>query len=453
MMKSGQMIEISWGNMNKEWYINKGYTFTKIRNKFSVKAEDLMPKSNQKIVVICDYCNEETVKSFCDYTTSKQAVIKKDACKNCKVLKSNEVIKLTHGVNHPSEIKGVKDKIINNQKLSLDEIRDYFSDKGCTLISTEYLNAKQTIEYVCNKHHENIQTVRFDNFKYGKRYSCKYCKNEENKRKLIEKYSKQLSDTNVIAIDAVRKDNKNYALIKCIKHDNERLIDAGNIKNQLYSCRQCSAEVNGKNKRHSLEYVENLFKDKNLTIHNVEDYESNITDLMFTCNTHQDLSIQITNLANTKTAMPCKKCAYELISGENHYYWKGGVSPLHNYMRDKISEWKRDSLRAFNYECAITSSKKELVVHHIYNYSDILIETLNELNLDVRESISLYSDKELKDIENLLIHKHYDYGLGIPLTSKVHDLFHKLYGKTKNTYEQIEEFKNNYIKGEFRDVL
>lgn len=95
----------------------------------------------------------------------------------------------------------------------------------------------------------------------------------------------------------------------------------------------------------------------------------------------------------------------------------------------------------------ISESKDNLIVHHVKNYSDILDETLYDLGLTIKSSISDYSKEELLSIENLLIEKHYEYGLGIVMTKEIHSLFHKTYGFKNNNLNQILEFKENYKNG------
>ena len=47
---------------------------------------------------------------------------------------------------------------------------------------------------------------------------------------------------------------------------------------------------------------------------------------------------------------------------------------------------------------------------------------------------------------------HFKYGLGIPLSRKLHKLFHKIYGVKNNTEEQFKEFVENYNNGDFENI-
>ena len=48
----------TWNSNNKNYYIEKGYFFTKMYDEFDVKIEDLNPNSNKKIKVSCDVCGK-----------------------------------------------------------------------------------------------------------------------------------------------------------------------------------------------------------------------------------------------------------------------------------------------------------------------------------------------------------------------------------------------------------
>lgn len=101
--------------------------------------------------------------------------------------------------------------------------------------------------------------------------------------------------------------------------------------------------------------------------------------------------------------------------GKNHPMWKGGITPIHNKIRNSI-EMKLFTQAVFardGYICQKTGIKSnKLTAHHILNFS---------------------SHPELRfAIDN-----------GITLSLESHKEFHKKYGKTNNTLEQLEEFLKN----------
>jgi hypothetical protein len=61
---------------------------------------------------------------------------------------------------------------INKQKLSYNELKDYFEEQGCVLLSTTYENAYTHLDYQCVC--GNITKTLWPNFKKGKR--CQKCK-------------------------------------------------------------------------------------------------------------------------------------------------------------------------------------------------------------------------------------------------------------------------------------
>lgn len=141
--------------------------------------------------------------------------------------------------------------------------------------------------------------------------------------------------------------------------------------------------------------------------------------------------------------------------GSNSVNWKGGLTPLHPYFRSILYEWKMDSLKDYDYKCAFTGENNgDLQIHHANeNFSDIIIETLNLLDLPIHNDMLKYSDEEILKINKTFLDLNYKHGLGIPLAKQIHKLFHVLYGLTNNTKKQFEEFRQRFINGEFKDIL
>ena len=73
-------------------------------------------------------------------------------------------------------------------KLSLKYIEEEFKKVGWTLLTTEYVNTKQRLEYICDKGHK--YTISWDKFKEGK--GCPCCKGNRLTIEMIrEKFKKE----------------------------------------------------------------------------------------------------------------------------------------------------------------------------------------------------------------------------------------------------------------------
>ena len=181
-----------------------------------------------------------------------------------------------------------------------------------------------------------------------------------------------------------------------------------------------------------------------------EEYKGVKENIKFLCNRHNQKGVQekIYHVLSGQT-YGCNYCWIEANSGEHHYRWDGGISKITSYLREKISEWKLDSMSYSNYKCEVSGVKNELMIHHIYSFSKIVKLTLAELNLDVRGSIGKYNIQELKLIEEKCNEIHYRFGLGACLNVDVHKLFHSIYTNYTFTPDDYEEFKGKYNRGDF----
>lgn len=559
-------VMVRWSGATRKWFEQKGYSPFKNLQYFEVKVEDLMPRSEVKVLIQCDYCGAEIKKVYKDYKASKEeTVIDKDACGNCNTKKSKESnlilygvenplslddirkkIKQTnnvkyggdnpfsdkkvrdkaketirkrygveyasqceevknktkqtnlerygaenifqveefkeksiqtsrrkygvdfynqtdayqeqrknsainkYGVDHHMKVKEIHDKVADKRRHSFDYVDSFFNDLDYRLITDTYINVHEDLEYICLKHHqEGIQIVNFSRINSGQR--CRYC-TIENKRKEIEfKYREIVRDKGYEFIGIFFEKDRAVLKTRCLKHFDKGIQEiSANEFIKYTGCKYCGDDIVAVLKRNSLDKVTTAFDKRNYILLNPKDYKNSRTTLQYICLKHIDEGIQETNFSNVNRGNTCCKCKYDSVSGENHYLWKGGISPLHNYLRDKIGQWKRDSLKEYDFKCAITNiNDSKLVVHHLYGFNQILSEVMIELNLPIHNSVSGYSQEELDKIQNLLLVKHYEYGMGLPLLPNIHDLFHKSYGKGNNTPEQFYEFKERYYNGEF----
>ena len=103
---------------------------------------------------------------------------------------------------------------------------------------------------------------------------------------------------------------------------------------------------------------------------------------------------------------------------------------------------------ACNYQCVLTGSK-DFEIHHLYGFSNILKELLNEYPQYQDKSFSDYLEDDLSFILEKFLDKHNKYPLGVCVDKKIHVLFHSMYGQYYNTAEQWERFCEDYKLGKY----
>jgi len=145
----------------------------------------------------------------------------------------------------------------------------------------------------------------------------------------------------------------------------------------------------------------------------------------------------------------CKKCKKIYLSkihrGEGNHAWKGGGS-LKSFLRNSISEWKKESFKKYNFKCYITGSTKNLVVHHLISFSKIYYSVLKKNNIEIKRKFNDYSKEELDLITKIFSDEH-NKVLGIVITKSIHNKFHKLYGTKNFAPENFYEFADNIRNG------
>ena len=98
-------------------------------------------------------------------------------------------------------------------------------------------------------------------------------------------------------------------------------------------------------------------------------------------------------------------------------------------------------LQNSNYTCDISGIQgRDLEVHHLINFTDLVNETFQELNLPIKKSYLDYTPEQLLQIVETLQSKH-DINTGVVILKKYHKQFHHIYGTKNNTKEQYEKFK------------
>lgn len=89
-------------------------------------------------------------------------------------------------------------------------------------------------------------------------------------------------------------------------------------------------------------------------------------------------------------------------SGEEHYNWKGGITPRNKLMRGKAKwkKWREEVFKRDDYTCKICSNKSgkkydgtvRLEPHHLYRIIDLINNNLEKYIYDIRNGITVCYD-------------------------------------------------------------
>lgn len=124
-----------------------------------ININEIFSTANCKLLSI-EYKPQEQLEYICSCGTKDfiklYDFIKGKRCKNCSIVRKNEKSKLNN---------------TNRNYYTYNDIFNFFKTNNCTLLSKEYINNNQILEYICSC--GEISKTRFRLFKDGRR--CKKC--------------------------------------------------------------------------------------------------------------------------------------------------------------------------------------------------------------------------------------------------------------------------------------
>lgn len=332
-----------------------------------------------------------------------------------------------------------RERTVKSRKLSYVYIWAEFAKRGYLLLETEYINSQTKMRYICSKHNFEIQSITYGNLQSKK--GCYYCSGRRHLSiKLIAEEFEQrgytLLETNYI-------NSRQKLKYTCKLHPNEQQSITYGDFHSGSGCRFCGNENTAKSQKLSIDYMSKKLEESDCLLIHKQDIENCSQKIKFICNKHPNI-IQESFFHNIINGHGCKYCRIDKNTGENHSNWKGGITPLHNYLRQRIGDWKYKSLVASDFKCMFTGENNgNLVVHHLLGFNLILKKVMEELDLPIYQEISKYSIEELYNIENIIVHEHNKL-LGVCLNPDIHELFHNEYGRGSNTPEQWNKFVEKY---------
>ena len=302
MLVENQWIKTTWSTSNYDWYISKGYQFTKYRGLLYVRVEDLMPGSSLQVDVRCDYCGDIYKTKYCNYVRSL-----KDVQKNCC---------------QKSRCKGSKIHDSKINKYKYDQYNNFLNlcwEKGYKPISTidDYNGAFIKLKYECPIH--GIQETTIDNLRH---HGCRQCGYSTISSKI--KYSPE----EVVAIvrqkgtsillnpeEYIGIDKKNL-LFKCCDCNNLFTTSLLIFRAGTGKCLECAKDEMVRDKRINKNTIRKMIESKNDNIWiNQDSYKTvDKNNLLIQCGTCGNLfKMSYANYRKDWFSGKCRRCSEKSI--------------------------------------------------------------------------------------------------------------------------------------------
>ena len=288
-----------------------------------------------------------------------------------------------------------------SKKLTIEFVRREFEKEGYTLLSKEYINAHQKLEYVCPKGDHG--TIVWNSWQQGNR--CAECNG--NKKLTIGFIKNEFEKEGYILLTKEYKNAHQKLEYICPKGDEGNILWLNWKKGKR--CAEC-----GGSKRLTTEFVKEQFEKEGYILL-TKRYVNNRQDLEFICPNNHNRTI---TWGAWKQGQRCIRCYIENNKKEDHPNYNPNLTE-EDRARDRHISGYRDWVYAVkerdNFACKICGDNKggNLVSHHLESYNN---------NPGIRTAL-----------DN-----------GVCLCENCHNDFHHRYGYGDNTKEQFEDFRKQY---------
>lgn len=175
-------------------------------------------------------------------------------------------------------------------KFTIEDIRKQFNERHYILLDEEYINQRQTMHFICEKHKEyGEQTIVYANFKY-KHNGCHFCAQEkfqEKQRTSVEEVKRLTEEKGLIFVGITysSENNHTYAIVQyiCPKHRYVGIQESPlwQIKKGKYGCNYCNFVLDTTTFKEKLERLHIDYFDV------IGEYKGQYDDIEIRCKKHQ----------------------------------------------------------------------------------------------------------------------------------------------------------------------
>lgn len=322
-------------------------------------------------------------------------------------------------------------------KITIEQVRKEFSDRGYVLTSKNYRKSEDNLECLCPNGHK----MKISRHSFKKGCGCMFC---QGKKLYPDDVHQVFYDRGFYPLTEYKDLNSAMTYICPNFHIHKTSFEV--FRKSKIGCKICYDAVRYKNRSFNMDYALKIFKENNCILLD-KHYMGTKNPMLYICECRRISKISVDDLKYGHRCFDCgRKKVSESKRGEKAWNWKGGVSSLYLHLRAQLGTWKYDVLKSYNFNCDILGSNDgTLEIHHLHSFSEIMDEVMEELDLPILNPVSLYSQKELRKIEDTVRNRH-TIDIGVPLTEKLHEELHRIYGYNA-TKEDYYQFKSDYQNG------
>jgi len=247
-------------------------------------------------------------------------------------------------------------------------IKKEFEKKGCKLLSNEYKNNYTKLEYICPEGHGH--SIRWNDWQQGHR--CPYCYG--NVKPTIKFIRKKFEKEGYKLLTKIYKNSRQKLNYIC--PEGHRHSITWSDWQQGYRCLYCAGLV-----KLDINFIKKEFEKEKYKLLS-KSYKNSQTKLIYECDKGHRHSMV---WGSWQQGRRCPSCHALNCCGEGNSNWKGGISCepyCHEWsfkeFKDMIKE--RDGYKCLNPDCHKNCNHLPLHVHHIDN---------NKKNCDPNNLITL----------------------------------------------------------------
>ena len=256
-----------------------------------------------------------------------------------------------------------------NRKLVIEFIRSEFEKEGYKLLTKRYKNSSQKLYYICLNGHSG--SISWGSWQQIRR--CIYCSGKS--KKTIEFIRLEFEKEGYVLLTKEYK-NCSQKLEYICPYGHKGSVNWVNWNSNKSRCPICYNKIRGSMSRLSIDYIKSEFAKDGYNLLSTH-YRNNYQKLKYRC---AENHIHLMGWNSWGAGKRCPTCRDVKYSGSGNPNWKGGIScePYCDVWLDrdfKESILDRDDHHCQNPDCWRTS--KKLTVHHIdYNKKNCCPENL-----------------------------------------------------------------------------